>query len=159
MALQEVQAAREALAVCSCLDRHFFSVWNLDPSWLFTEFIETTTLIEPSQLTAEAVFLTVLARHKLSSETRLEALSEAELQNFVSTVFEKKTGGGFCLISTLSEDMLVWLASFYDGIVPPSLQSYTLSVLERFDAAFSSLATQKTIEKRYVDKLLFKKEP
>ncbi len=159
MALQEVQAASEVLAVCSCLDRHIFSAWNLDPSWLFAEFIETTTLTEPSQLTAESVFLTVLARHKLSGETRLEALSQAEMHSFVKAVFEKKTNGGFCLSPTLSEDMLAWLAPFYDGIVPPSLQSYTLSVLERFDAAFSSLSTQKTIEKRYVDKLLFKKEP
>ena len=159
MALQEVQAARDALAVCSCLDSLFFTAWNIDPSWLLSEFIATTTLAEPSQLTAEAVFLTVLARYNFSEETRLEALVEAEMQNFIKSVFEKKTGGGFCLMSTLCGDTLSWLASFYGGSTPLALQSYTRSVLERFDAAFSSLAAQKTIEKRYVDTLLFKKAP
>ena len=159
MALQEVQAARDALAVCSALDRLIFTAWNIDPSWLLTEFLATTALAESSRLTAEAVFLTVLARYILAGEIRLEALSEAEMQRFMGAVVEKKTGGGFCLKRSLCPDTFAWLASLYDGSAPPALESYTISVLERFDEAFSSLAAQKTIEKRYVDTLLFKKAP
>ena len=159
MALQEVQAAREALATSSVLDSLLFTVWAIDPSWLLSEFIATTTLTESSQLTAEAVFLTVLARYKLTGKTRLEALAETEMQLFIDAAFEQKTGGGHCLKSSLRGDTLSWLASLYSDGVPPALQSYTMSLLQRFEESIAPLASQKTIEKRYIDKLLFKKAP
>jgi hypothetical protein len=158
MTLQDVQAAREALHICSAVDNLLFVQWAIDPDWIMTGFIAATTLTEPLQLHAEAVFLTVLARYILSGKTRLEALSKAETGQFIDIVFEQKPDGRFCLKSSLRNDTLAWLASFYDGCLPPALENYTRSVLDRFEETFSSLAAKKTIEERYVDKLLFKVE-
>jgi hypothetical protein len=40
--------------------------------------------------------------------------------------------------------------------MPQELNAYSASLLKRFEETFSPLAAQKTIEKRYIDKLLFK---
>jgi hypothetical protein len=156
MTLQDVQAAHEALRMCSAVDNLLFVQWSIDPDWIMSGFIATTTLAEPAQLRAEAVFLTVLARYMLTGKTMLEALSDAETRQFLDIAFEQSTDASFCLKCSLRNDTLAWVASFYDGVVPPALQSFTMSVLDRFEETFSSLAAKKTIEQRYVDKLLFK---
>ncbi len=125
MTLQEVQEARKALIMCRDIDSLLFSQWSIDPGWIMTGFVSTTTLSEPAQLRAEAVFLTVLARYILTGKTRLEALLEAETRQFLDAAFEQKADGGFCLKSSLRNDTLAWLASFYDGVVPPALESFS----------------------------------
>ncbi len=49
--------------MCRAVDNLLFVQWAIDPDWIMTGFIATTTLLEPVQLRAEAVFLTVLARY------------------------------------------------------------------------------------------------
>lgn len=158
LTLQDIHAAREALLVCSAVDNLLFVQWAIDPDWIMTGFISATTLAEPLQLHADAVFLTVLARYVLTGKTRLEALSKAEAGHFIDIVFEQRHDGSCCLKSSLLNDTLAWLASFYDGTVPPALHTFTRSALDRLEETFSSLAPKKTIEERYVDKLLFKLE-
>jgi hypothetical protein len=156
MSLQDVQAAREALLLCSAVDNLLFVRWNIDPDWMMSGFIAATTLAEPGQLRAEAVFLTVFARYMLSGATRLVALSGAEMRLFIDAVFEQGAEGRYCLRKPLRNDMFAWLATFYDNSIPPALASFIRSVLDSFEETFSFLAGQKTIEQRYVDKLLFK---
>jgi hypothetical protein len=156
MSLQEVQEAREALLISSAVDSLLFVHWAIDPDWMLSGFIATTTLAEPTQIRAEAVFLTVLARYILTGKTLLEALSETETRQFIDIAFKQRPDGNSCLRSSMRNDTLAWLSSFYDGSVPHTLESFARSVLDSFEEAFFSLAAQKTIEQRYVDKLLFK---
>jgi hypothetical protein len=158
MSLQDVRAARDALRMCSDVDNLLFLQWPIDPNWLMSGFIASTTLAEPVQLHADAVFLTVLARYILTGKTRLEALSKTETGQFIDIVFEQQPDGRYCLKSMFRNDTLAWLSSFYDGSVPHGLENFTRTVLDRFEEAFFSLAAKKNIEERYVDKLLFKLE-
>ncbi len=60
MTLQDVQAAREALRMCSAVDNLLFVQWAIDPDWMMTGFIATTTLAEPGSFVPRPFFLPCL---------------------------------------------------------------------------------------------------
>lgn len=158
MTRDELSAAHNALRTCTKLDTLLFIRLSIDPAWLFSDFLLTTSCEEPGQLTVPAVLLTMLARLSLSGEGRLEALSETEGLTFIKKVFTKSSAGSYALKTSFCQAGQAWLQEAFAGEVPDVLEQYLQQLLLKFEDTFSSLVNKKTIEKRYIDKLLFKKK-
>jgi len=158
MALAELHEVEKTISICRELDNLLFSILGVDPAWLFSDFLMTTACREPCELSLASVLMTMLGRLALSGEARLEALSESEASAFINKVFEENSPGGFILHDSFRKVSHDWLAAAYSGQPPHFLQEYLRSLLQHFEESVSTLAGQKIIEKRYIDKLLFKRE-
>jgi len=158
MALVELNSVQKAVSTCRELDNLLFGILALDPAWLFSDFLMTTTCDEPVNLTISAVLMTMLARLALSGDVRLEALSERDALSFVKKAFNKSPSGGYALRGSFRKVSHDWLAAACAGQAPQVLSVYLDALLLQFEESVSPLAGQKIIEKRYIDKLLFKRE-
>ena len=149
--LQELQFTREVVGGCREIDCLLFTTLAIDPGWLFSDFIAATTLVDPAELTAAAVLMTMAARLILGGEARLTPLTESELVEFLTKTFPGQSRAEPA--PPVLDAVFEWLDALR---APAYLRRYYRDLLAGLGESVCGPTGQKTIEKRYIDKLLFK---